>query len=190
MWDVGAVGVWSPIQRGDKGGSSHSSDRREHIDTAILRLGVLLDSPPAAVLFASALEHVHVLRAALVRRVCTASRCESQCEVAFAVIGHIAGATIDDSFLLAVVVDSLEAAVEHSGGTMAAKTATGARRQVRQATQLVGGRPRQAPYGYACVENRVFRSGMYQNSGLLLSHTVILGVGCSRDVPRSLLEMV
>lgn len=32
-----------------------------------------------------------------------------------------AGATIDDSFLLAVVVGRLEAAVEHVGGTTAAK---------------------------------------------------------------------
>ena len=58
-WALWAFGAQSNVEM--KGGSSHSSDRREHIDTAILRLGVLLDSPPAAVLFASALEHVHVL---------------------------------------------------------------------------------------------------------------------------------
>ena len=71
---------------------------------------------------------------------------------------------------------------------MAAKTAQ-ERGGLRQATQLVGaGAPgrlqRDVLRQYAafrechirvCGADRVFRSCMYQNSGLLLSHTVILG---------------
>ena len=45
-----------------KSGSSHSSEWREHVGKVILRQGVLLDSPRSAVLFANALEHVHILR--------------------------------------------------------------------------------------------------------------------------------
>ena len=42
-----------------KGGSSHSSGRREHIGQAILRQGALLVASPAAVLAKPALQHAH-----------------------------------------------------------------------------------------------------------------------------------
>ena len=42
-----------------KGGSSHSSGRREHIGQAILRQGALLVVSPAAVLAEPALQHAH-----------------------------------------------------------------------------------------------------------------------------------
>ena len=45
-----------------KGGASHSSEWREHVGKAIVRQGMLLDCPRSAVLFANALEHVHILR--------------------------------------------------------------------------------------------------------------------------------
>jgi hypothetical protein len=61
MFGVSLTGVQASPNVMVKGDSSHRRDRREHIGTAILRLGVLLESPPAAVLHASALEHMHIL---------------------------------------------------------------------------------------------------------------------------------
>jgi hypothetical protein len=61
MFGVSLTGVQASPNVMVKGDSSHRRDRREHIDTAVLRLGVLLDSLPAAVLHASALEHMHIL---------------------------------------------------------------------------------------------------------------------------------
>ena len=124
-----------------KGGASHSSEWREHVGKAILRQGMLLDCTRSAVLFANALEHVHILRipelpATALTPALSVDALRYRSLAGAAVLwrqygfselsqrlGRVIGATIDDSFLLTVVVGRGRRLWSSVGGAMAAKAA-------------------------------------------------------------------